>query len=387
MLNIILTQTTELDEPELALEQLLKRSDVEKNLKKNSVGIIHCHDLFIKSGFAKLVAEALPFPAVGMNTFLHATSLSPDENILFSLMILTSDEEKFRVGVSDPLEANISVPMEKLYRDLRREVKGRAAFGLLFTPPLITGEPIGELLVDILNADEERIPCFGGMAAGYTDFFKDPAVIHDGETHLDRMALLLVEGDTVPRFKIFQSEDFGEIYKKGIITRSRGHVIQEIDNRPPLEFFESSGLCANGAISGIHAIPLYLDRKDGSPPVIRGIDSQLKDGTITLPGRVPEGTTMGLGLLAPASVIENGKALGTWIRDERAACSLVYSCISRNFALGLDYTKEIEAVKANVAKDSKYVFSYSASEFCPVLHEDGKWHNEYHNMTMIATSF
>jgi hypothetical protein len=161
MINMLLAQTLEVDEQELALRDILLQLDLKRNLKKYSVGIIHCNQSFIDSGVVKTICERLPFPVLGMNTLLHSSALGLIDNMLLTLCILTSEDVKFATGLSQPLIGNSRSGIVDTYVETENLMSSRPGMGLVFGPAMTTCA-IGEMLVDILNETSDGVPfwCF-----------------------------------------------------------------------------------------------------------------------------------------------------------------------------------------------------------------------------------
>jgi hypothetical protein len=156
---------------------------------------------------------------------------------------------------------------------------------------------------------------------------------------------------------------------------------------PVLEFMESLGLCWGGQITGTHSIPLFLDRNDGRPPIVRTIQSQTPDGHIILCGNAPVDTTLGFGAMDQKHILESVRRVSILMKLLTPDVFCLYSCISRNIALGLNYTAEAEAVRRDLEGMVPYLFAYSSGEICPIMLKDGKWHNEFHNMSLVTANF
>jgi hypothetical protein len=53
MIDVLLAHTVEVDDIDLAVNIFLAQLNLNQNLKRHSVGIIHCSDVFIHSGVTK----------------------------------------------------------------------------------------------------------------------------------------------------------------------------------------------------------------------------------------------------------------------------------------------------------------------------------------------
>jgi hypothetical protein len=384
MIDMLLSQTLEVDEPDLAVKEILSQLNLDNNLNKNSIGVIHCNDAFISSGVVKALSEALPFRVVGMNTLLHASSLGLIDNMLLNLMVLTSSDVSFALSLSSPMNGiDLRDNLAETYSRALKDTLSRPSLAMIYSPPA-ADQALGEDLVYNFDALSDKVPLYGALAADYSTDIRNPRVIFDGEAYRDRFFFILFEGNIKPQFYSFPVSNKKIIRQKAIVTESEGHLVKKVNGMPVLEFLETLGLCRNGQIIGTHTIPLFLDRHDGHPPMARVIHNRTPDGHLLLGGNAPVDTTIGIGAMDDRHIQEGIKRLSSLVKLKSPDVFWLYSCVSRNFALGLNYTAEAEALHAELAGKIPYLFAYSCGEICPMLFKDGKWHNEYHNMTLIS---
>jgi hypothetical protein len=387
MINMLLSQTLEVDDPDLAVKEILSQLKLEQNLEKYALGFIHCNDAYIGSGVVKAVTEAMPFRVVGMNTLLHSSSLGLIDNMLLNLSVLTSSDVSFATGLSEPMrDVNLKDNVTETYKRALSDTLIRPSLALMYCPPN-TERALGEDLVRDFDAISDKVPLFGALAADYSTDIRNPRVIYDGVAYKDRFLIVLLEGSVKPKFFSFPVSHKKIIRQKAIVTESDGHVLKKVNGMPVLEFLESLGLCRNGQIIGAHTIPLFLDRHDGHPPMARIIHHRTPEGHILLGGNAPVDTTIGIGAMDARHIQEGVRRISAMVKLKTPDVFWLYSCVSRNFALGLNYTAEAELLHSELAGWTSYLFSYSCGEICPVLLKDGKWHNEYHNMTLISMIF
>ncbi|MDR1313306.1 MAG: hypothetical protein LBQ12_06315 [Deltaproteobacteria bacterium] len=381
---MLVAQTLEPDEPELAVRDILAQLDLDRGLRRNSACIVHCNDAFMESGVAKAVCERLPFPTVGINTFLNSSSGGLTDSMLLTASVLTSDDCRFAAGLSAPMGGGVAGPAARLYVETENLLERRPAMGLVFAP-FISTLATGELMVEALDEASDGVPFFGTLAADYTVSLRRPKVIHNGESYPDRASMILIEGPVEPRFKVFPVSLSRSIRQKAIITDARDNVILQVNGMPALDFLESLGLCREGQIQGVNAIPLSLDRADGSDPVFRTIVSQTSEGGRVIGGKAHPGALLGIGALDREHIL-----CGARLLSSRAGLSsgplLIYSCLSRNIVLGFNYTIEADQLKAGLQRRFPYSFAYSTGEICPLPVRGGRWRNAFHNMSLVAAS-
>ena len=102
MIKALTAFTYEADDAKEAVEEILKQLDLEHNLLKYSVGFITCYLDFIKGGIVEALCADLPFEVIGCTTPMNGGPKAGDQ-ILLTLMVLTSDSTEFATGISQPL--------------------------------------------------------------------------------------------------------------------------------------------------------------------------------------------------------------------------------------------------------------------------------------------
>ena len=94
MIKSFTATTREIDDAQAAVDEITKVLDIEKNLMKNSLGIISCFSEFEETGVLKAICDALPFDCIGATTCLCASDSDVDQ-ILLAITVLTSDDCSF----------------------------------------------------------------------------------------------------------------------------------------------------------------------------------------------------------------------------------------------------------------------------------------------------
>ncbi|MDR1040906.1 MAG: FIST C-terminal domain-containing protein [Deltaproteobacteria bacterium] len=385
MIEMLVAQTLEPDEPELAVRDILAQLGSNPGLRRNSAGIIHCNDAFMESGVLRAICERLPFPTVGINTLLNSSSGGLTDSMLLTLSVLTSDLCSFAAGLSGSMAEEVAGPAARLYIETENLLERRPCLGLVFIPNHCR-QAIGELMVQALDLASDGVPFFGTAAADYTTAFRNPKVIFNGESFADRASMILVEGPVEPRFQVYPVSLAKSIRQKAIITDARENVILQVNGMPAMDFLESLGLCQGGQILGVNAIPLSIDRSDGSDPVFRAIVDRTPEGGIVIGGLAPPGAMLGFGSMDQEHILGGVRLLSSRSGLPSRGPLLVYSCLSRNIVLGFNYTFEADHLKAGLERRRPYSFAYSAGEICPVPVRGGRWRNAFHNMSLVAAS-
>ncbi|MDR1037833.1 MAG: FIST C-terminal domain-containing protein [Deltaproteobacteria bacterium] len=384
--RMLIGHTLEPDDAERSVKEILGQLDLGRNQLRHSVGIVHCHQAFVESGALRAVCNRLPFPVVGYNTFLHSSSLGLVDHMAMTAAVLTSDTVKFATGLSAPMTRDIRRSTSSMYVETENLLKARPALGLVFAPA-IPGVASGEIMTEALDEISDGVPFFGGQPADFTTYMRSPRVIHNGETYADRAATVLIEGEIRPRFNVYPVAAQRRIRQIAIVTESDENIVKQINGMPALEFMEQLGLCFEGQLTGTHTIPLFVNRYDGAPPIVRAILAQTPEGWLVLCGRVPVDSTLGIGAMDQEHILNGVKRITSLTRASLPDVFILYSCLSRNIVLGFNYTLEAESVREELGNRVPYVFAYASGEICPLPSKEGRWRNGFHNMSLVTVNF
>jgi hypothetical protein len=387
MIQTILVHTTEIDDVELAVKEVQSQLQAGSGLKKNTVGIIACHYEFALSGAVKAICDSLPFDVLGAITSAQAV---PEESgaLLLTLMIMTSDDVEFVTATTPELRGDVNEIISKTYTETASSRQENPSLMFVYAPFML--ENSGDEYVNVLTKVSGGAPCFGTLAVDDTADFANCFMLFNGEYYNDRMALLMVYGNVEPKFFIATISDDKILDKSALITKSAGHVLMEVNDRPVVEYFEDLGLTkASETAYAMTSLPFMLDYGDGTPRVSKVFISLSPEKYAICAGAMPEGSTLYIGVFDKKDVLfTSEKAVEEALAAiEGASCLLIYSCISRSMSLGADQLMELDLIKEKVSNRLPFMMAYSGGEICPTLLSEAKATNRFHNNAFIACVF
>ena len=385
MIKTMTAKTSEVDNVNLAIEQIKSQLGPTSGLLKNTIGIVACHYEFVYSGILKGICQALPFEIVGAISPGQSTA---DEHgaILLTLIVMTSDDVRFKKTLSPSLERDSGKVIAQTYSTAAGTEK--PALLLLFAPFLPQNS--GDEYVNVLSQVSGGVPCFGTIAVDDTLDFSNCFMLSDGEHYHDRMVMVLVYGDIHPRFFIVHVSKNKMLGKSAMVTKSSGQVLMELNNRPVEEYFAGLGLKkATETQYAMTSLPFLLDYNDGTPLVSRIFVMMSPEKHAVFAGAIPEGSTLHIVasskddvLLTAGEVVDD--LLGN-IQDSSGL--LVYSCIGRCMLFGSEQFNEMEVVKKRIGTGLPFMMAFSGGEFCPTQVSDEKAINRFHNNAFVACLF
>jgi hypothetical protein len=385
----MVAHTREIDDPDIAVKEILEQLDLD-SLLTETIGIIYSVNEFIYTGVLKAVCEALKFPTVGTSTLSAAVNDS-DDPLILAVLVLTSDDVKFRLCHTDKIDGT-----EEQIRDaIARGTEGLSGLpALMLTVFPLLAKRSGDWVVQTYAKFLPEVPMFGTLAVCMEGVgFEFSYVVINGENHTDHSAAVLIYGDINPRFFIGTIAEDKFVKSKAVITKVKdGSIIQTVNDTNALDYLLNLGLTLSpeGKLLVPELFPLVIDYNDGTPPILRAMLANLPDGSIKLAGDVTEGSNISLSSIDPEAVrIATEKSLQALTESDLGSydCVLLHSCAARYFvAMDLDPELELKAIRSSLNKTAKFIISYSAGEIYPTL-INGSLTNRLHNYAFIICVF
>jgi hypothetical protein len=386
MIRLLNASTTEVDEIDVALEEIFEQIDLA-GLSKNSVGILSCYSDFLDTGVVSALCERLPFDVIGCTTLLSAADGKYDMYML-RLTILTSDDVSFSTAFTAPLsEENYKKSLEDAYGEGKSKLPGSPAFIISLFPlmPTLSGATVLEYFDDICGG----IPIFGTIASDVTTDLQNCYVLRNGQSEKHALAMLLIHGDVSPRFLMTSLPDRNIRKQKAVVTDSDGCLVRKVNDMTLPEYLKSIGLLPEFT-DKVNAsnVPLMVDYGDGSRPVAMAIYHTAEDGSVISGGEMPVGVSFSVGAIDYEGIMETARStMEQALAYDKADVLLMFPCITRYFMLAPNSEDEVKLVAESVGDKIPYALAYSGGEICPIYDESGKTHNHFHNYTFIACVF
>lgn len=385
MIKMLVAYTTEADEADQAIAEVLEQLNLEENQLKNSVGILTCHVDFLDTGVVEELCAKLPFEVLGVTTLGSGTNQITDLCAL-TLSVLTSNDVSFSTVLTDSLLDEQEGPIEASYNKVAAKFPEEPSL-ILACGPMLT-QVGGEKLLRIINKVSAGVPVFGTLSCDHNFDFHESQVVYNGKSYADCMAMVLMFGPVNAKF-MYISVPVENIQKQNaVITASEGNRVQTVNGKPVVEYLDSIGLSAKNGLEGAKSIPIILDYNDGTSPVARCFYMISPEGEAVCGGDMPCNATFSLGTMDFDDIITSTTQLLSKI--EAAGKNngvLIISCIVRSVTLGIDQLAEGEKVRELIGNKMVYQLSYSGGEMCPVYDENGKTSNRFHNFSCAACIF
>lgn len=390
MIRTLTAMTYEVDDAGAAISEILEALDLGQRLLSNAVGIICCHMEFIREGVAGQVADALPFPVLGMNT-LGVAAGDEYEPVALGVCVLTSDDLVFKTGVSSPLNShNIGDGIKDLYDGIS-EGGGSPSLIIVFAPVL--ADVMGDDYAKYMDEVSGGAAMFGSMAMDFDDWIRTPLTIYGNETYADRLCALFIYGDTGPAFSVTSLAENKILKQDAVVTEASGNILKGINGLPVMEYMLGTGLVTeaaaeDGKILGVGTMPFAMYPERGAQPIVRNVFGVTEEKYIVCGGEMLEGATLGIGSVEYEDVVQTSReAAERMMETGKRDGMIIFSCASRNVALDMSIDAEAKAVDDIIDGNAPYIFCYSGGEFCPMPDSSGKLKNRYHNNSIVFLTF
>ncbi|MDR1731690.1 MAG: FIST C-terminal domain-containing protein [Synergistaceae bacterium] len=387
MIKMRCAYTTEIDDVEVAVGDVVRQLDLENCSFKNAVGLVHCYSEYIETGVVKALYERLPFEVIGCTTTSGACRDEGGNEVLIFTM-LYSDDVSFSTAMSETITAeNIERTVMDTHARAKSKLGGDPSFIMAFFP--LMGEVSGGQFLEKLDEISGGIPIFGTVSCDHSVSGREESqTICNDQAHQNTAALLLMKGDVNAKFTVIALPEHSIQQQKGIVTDSEGYVVKSVNGLPLLEYLESLGMHTEDLKWGpALASPFMVDYEDGTRPVALLMYGVTPEGDGVYGGSIPTGAGVTLGSLNREGILQTTQeSLGEIMKVEHINGILAYSCRGRYFILSPDFASETRIVR-KFSGDVPFMFSYSGGEICPVYSEDGKLKNRFHNYTLIACVF
>ena len=387
MTKTIVAYTAEIDNSQIAIDEIKSQLKLETDLLKNSVGIIACHYEFVISGIVKKISEALPFDVVGTVSTSQSIKDHADSLIL-TIMVITSDDVEFVTELTPSLLNEPGKIVTESYKKASAGREEKPALIFAFAPFMLQNS--GDEYVSVISEASGNAPFFGTLAVDDTENFSNCFMIMNGEHYIDRMSMILAYGNLSPKFYIANISPDKILDKSAVITKSSGHVIMEVNGCSVDAYFEDLGLTkASETQYAMTSLPLMLDYNDGTPQVSKIFISLTPERYALCAGAVPEGSTLHIAMSDKDDVIlTTSRAVNRILDDiDKASGILIYSCISRSMVLGTDQFYEANMVNEKISNRLPFMMACSGGEICPTTHSGGEATNRFHNNAFVVCLF
>ncbi|MCE3225522.1 MAG: hypothetical protein K0S32_73 [Bacteroidetes bacterium] len=174
-----------------------------------------------------------------------------------------------------------------------------------------------------------------------------------------------------------------------IITRSKGNVLYELDNKPALDVYKMYlGDYANELPGSGLLFPMSIKLNTWGSTAVRtllGINESEK--SLTFAGNMPQGVSTRFMQASADKLIEGAFTAAQnslFLSSQKPELAVLISCVGRKLVLNQRVEEEVEAIRMAYGNNTAITGFYSYGEIAPTLNFAKC---ELHNQTMTITTF
>jgi hypothetical protein len=303
-----------------------------------------------------------------------------------TLMVFASDTIEMRAGVGRNLSHNAIVATQEAVTEASEALTQSVKLCLTIAEGL--GCDAAALLDGLTQQVGIAVPIYGGLA-GDDWQFKTTYQFFGTEVLTDSVPVLLLAGELLVSCGVATGQS--PIGEQGIVTKSNGSTVYEIDGRPALDFYRDyfgdmpvawgASLGGSVAVCELNASQFYLRSPSGDDPAAR---------SVSYFGSVPEQASIQLtktGESQILSAVDESLQLATaGYPGKTPAAAFIVSCASRLKNLGTRAKEEQEAVKDHLGMTVPSIGLYAYGEIGPFqVQQPSYFHNETFLTLLIGT--
>lgn len=297
------------------------------------------------------------------------------------LMLFCSDTIDIYAGIGK----NLSTDINKATADAVEMAKAKSTNhpALCITIPdglTCSGQVVVEGLVSKLGAD---VPLIGGTAGDQLNFEKTFQFFGREVLH-DSVPILVFSGPLQVSFSLGMG--CKPIGGEGVVTKSSGTLLQEIDSKPAKSFYQQS-LGEDTSLSV--EIPLAVLNEDGEIDYLRTPSAQFdeKTGEVQMFADTHVGSHVKMVMLDRDNLVDSCEDSAAVAKEHLLETTtpdviLHFSCCGRKVLLGSRTQEEHEKVLSALDTDIPSVGFYTYGEICPSV--DQSLGARFHNHTSVV---
>ncbi len=381
MFFAVVAHSEDIDAPG-TLDELLDQCRDELGERVPQAGILFAaidleHELLVQG-----INDAWPgIELIGCTTSGELSSRLGFREDSTSLILLGSDVVEITAGVGRDVSKDIPTACARAVELAKGKTDLSPALCITLPESLTaSGQQIVEALGQNLGAG---VPVLGGTAGdGYQ--LERTYQFCGREVYSDSVPVLLFSGPLV--YSIAVESGWKPMGEPGLVTRSAGTVVHEIDERPAIDFYRR--LLGENAVPGPEN-PLAILDEQGAIECLRATTSGVDEdsGAINYLADVREGAMVQVTIADRGAILEGckasvSKAFSDYPHGKTPDAALIFSCVARQLLLGTRTSEEIDIVKSVIGTQVPICGFYGYGEIGPRDTNDDT--SKFHNETFVS---
>ncbi len=333
------------------------------------------------------INEAWPgIQLIGCTTDGELSSCQGFKEDSISLLLLASDTIEFTTGLGREVSQGAEAACSRAVAEARAKTTLEPSV-CIATPESLTGAG-QQIVVALAKALGDNVTLSGGAAGDQmrlvrTLQFFGREVVSDG------VPILLLSGPLVHSMGV--GHGWKPVGEPGVITRSDGCVVYEIDGAPAIDFYRRF---LGDQFKPKPEFPLVIVNDDGEPEYLRETPGDIDEhtGAITYLADLPEGARVQVSITDRAAILDGcaesiRRALQGFPDTKKPEAAIIVSCAARRLLLGTKTGEEFRILKESIGDEVPFCGFYTYGEIGPQETDRTKsiMHHETFTILLLGT--
>lgn len=297
-----------------------------------------------------------------------------------SLTLFGSDVIDITAGIGRNMGADLQQACQEAVKQALAKTDKEPSI-CITTPESLTlnGAECVATLQDTLG---DGIPLFGATA-GDQWVFERTKQFYGGEILSNSLPILLFSGPL--KFSFGVASGWRPIGEPGVITKSAGTILHEIDHMQTLDFFRKY-LGEEAEVSA--EFPLVVLDSNDNIECLRAPFKMLEDqpGSVMFASVIPEGTRVQISVASRDEILKGCEssvqtALDTYPAGNDPEAAVCFSCAARKLILGSRTGEELNIIRSKMGDSVVVGGFYGFGEISPRI---GDRRTSFHNETFVS---
>ncbi|MCA8954862.1 MAG: FIST C-terminal domain-containing protein [Planctomycetes bacterium] len=361
-----------------AVEQVLEQCSAQLDGDTPKAAMLFMSTDYDHAEALGLVAAQWPeVPLIGGSTDGEVSSLLGFVRDSVLLTVLVGDEIEAMACVAHDLSGDIEAAVDSVIGKLG----GRkpALCVTTFAPSTNSSEVVRQL---DRRLGAGTCPIVGGLTGDHREFART-AEFAGKEVLTDSLPVLFLFGKVRVSWGI--GSGWFPIGPAHVVTRSTGHEVFEIDDKPATELYrEYWGNVPEDSL-GEYPLAVFPNGDQGASCLRAPLGTDIAGGSIRFAGEVAQGAVVRITEVLPEGIlagsVDSVRGAVANYSGTAPALALVFSCAARKWVLGTKATEEVGLLREQFAEtgwqDVPVAGFYCFGEIAPFQSGDeGQFHNE-----------
>ncbi len=317
---------------------------------------------------------------IGCTTDGEISSIHGFREDSVSLILFGSDAVTIKAGLGRNAGADVDEACRQAVAGAALDAGQPAGFCIALPDSMTTSN---QRIVTLLKHElGEDVPIFGGGAADQWRM-KSTHQFFGSEVLSDAVPILVFSGPM--RWSFAVASGWKPVGETGLVTRSNGPTVEEIDGKPSIEFFRRR---LGEAASPTAEWPLAILGETGEVQYLRAPSGFADEGAGSTAhvGDVPQGALVQIAIANRDAILEGCRsavqgAFAAYPHGKAPEAALIFSCAARKLLLGTRTSEEVSIVREILGEDLPICGFYGYGEIGPPTATTSA---QYHNETFVC---